>query len=258
MVRPRKYMSQAVFDRLLESYIAPMQFNTVIPHKDGEPLLHPSFEAMFKAIAGASRASKIDIYTNGLMLTKDMVKVFASVPNKVWLLITFHQVNRDGSRNDYSALEYMLVDVLPGLSGLNVEIILVTHPLDQIEYERAKEWQAKWLNRKRSEKALIDVHVNRQINPWTGLIEHPNCVSFEGCPYADGNHFFVGVTGNVIPCCMDLEEEIVLGNIMKNDPDEICEARDKFYGDMINGIVRRKLCKRCLTKSTTKTTTSAA
>ena len=87
--------------------------------------------------------------------------------------------------------------------------------------------------------------MNSDINPWGGLIKQEHMSTFTGCPYGDGEHFFIGVTGNVIPCCIDLEEEIIFGNIMKDPKSEILERRNEFYQSLKEGPTR-SLCKRCL------------
>ena len=58
--------------------------------------------------------------------------------------------------------------------------------------------------------------------------EQATC-AYDGCPYADFGHLFIGVTGNIIACCLDLEEEIIFGNVMKDDPAEIMDKVGEFY-----------------------------
>ena len=92
--------------------------------------------------------------------------------------------------------------------------------------ERLDEWRATW--QKYIDRGL-SVHANVGLNPWTGRIDEPGTVEFHGCPYADFGHMFFGVTGNIIACCMDLEEEIIFGNVMKDDPAEMVRVLEAFY-----------------------------
>ena len=84
----------------------------------------------------------------------------------------------------------------------------------------------------------ITVHCNCAINPWTGRIEE-GTVKFNGCPYGDFGHWFFGVTGNVIACCLDLEEEIVLGNVMKDTPVELLLRTQTFYAQQRHAMEQK-------------------
>src|ERR1019366_6750220 len=90
-------------------------------------------------------------------------------------------------------------------------------------------WKSGWLPY--VGRGLADVHCNASINPWTGLMADVATCKFDGCPYGDFGHMFFGATGNVIACCMDLEEEIVFGNVMRDDPAEMVAKLDAFYAE---------------------------
>ena len=69
----------------------------------------------------------------------------------------------------------------------------------------------------------------------------------DGRCYALTNHIGILVDGTIIPCCLDSEGIINLGNIYKN---EICEVMNsKRVKDMINNFKNNKkceeLCKHC-------------
>jgi hypothetical protein len=106
-----------------------------------------------------------------------------------------------------------------------------------------QEWFKFWENLKSVNRSIYAIHANTAINPWAGKIKQENVIHFtEGCPYRSGDHLFIGVTGNVLPCCIDLEEEIVIGNIMEDDFDLILDVREEFYKKERN----EELCKKCL------------
>jgi hypothetical protein len=54
---------------------------------------------------------------------------------------------------------------------------------------------------------------------------------FGECPYDDFGHWFFGVTGNVVACCLDLEEEIVLGNVLHNTARDLFVRTEAFYAE---------------------------
>lgn len=236
MERKREFMSDEVFRAILYQYVLPYKDRnmfcppTFIPHKDGEPLLNKRLPERLKELSEAAPDMKIDIYSHGLMLPKwrdrgqDFFDFLASLPNRVRYMMSYHPRNHDNSVNDYTEtvkyLARVLLDPPP-----NVEFITVSHKSRWVTPEMQDGWRLTWAG------MPITVHCNCSINPWTGLIQEEGTVKFNGCPYADFGHWFFGVTGNVIACCLDLEEEIILGNVLKDDPAEMFEKTSAFYAD---------------------------
>jgi hypothetical protein len=73
---------------------------------------------------------------------------------------------------------------------------------------------------------------------------------YNGCPYADFGHWFFGVTGNIIACCLDLEEEIVLGNVLVDSPVEMFAKTEAFYAEQRRMLeakerVTHQVCANC-------------
>jgi hypothetical protein len=234
MQRKREFMSNEVWDVILNCYIVPYMSvgaseerpATFIGHKDGEPLLNKKLPDRLRSLP---RGIKIDIYSHGLMLPKlraqgrDFMEFLASLPNKVRYMMSYHPVNGDGSKNDYSDTVQYLRSILCD-PPKNVEFIAVSHRSRWVTEETQE--QFKWW----FSGLPITVHCNTDINPWTGRIAEATC-KYHGCPYADFGHWFFGVSGNVIACCLDLEEDIVLGNVLTNEPDAMFKMTSDFYED---------------------------
>lgn len=244
MKRKHQNMRLAIFEAVLDQYVKVHNPGTVILHKDGEPLLYPFLKKAITLLADVSRCN-IDIYTNGLLLKKKNVEFFGEFQNKFRVLVSFHKHNSDGSTNDYRPVTTELTDILRSCPE-NVEFVLASHVTDMAEKSELDAWQQSWQRIAKTTSCLSAVHVNSVINPWAGLIYQNNIVPFAGCPYADFGHLFIGVTGNVLACCVDLEEEIVFGNVMRDKPDDIMERLAAFYADLAKGHITRELCKRCL------------
>ena len=245
MKRGKQYMNDEVFETVLSDYIKDKNLNTIILHKDGEPLLHPNIRHYLCRISDTAPKAKIDLYTNGLLLTSDFIKFLGSLNNRVLILISFHFFNTDGKKNNYDKASSEIkasLEICPS----NVEFVFTTHVTKLADINKLKKWREDWLNLRKKYKMLKDVHVNNSINPWTGLIEAENTVTFPTCPYADGAHLFIGNTGKVLACCLDLEEDIVFGNVLKTDRDKILLSRSKFYESLSTGNIGG-LCLTCLT-----------
>jgi hypothetical protein len=126
----------------------------------------------------------------------------------------------------------------------NVEFIAVSHRSKWVSEETQENWRATWAG------LPITVHCNCSINPWTGLMEDIATCHHNGCPYSDFGHWFFGVTGNVIACCMDLEEEIVLGNVLRDDPTDMFARTAAFYAEQPRILEAKELhprgvCRNC-------------
>lgn len=249
-------MSDEVWDRILHAYIVPYQRvnafcpPTFIGHKDGEPLLNKRLPDRLRDLAAVCPDMNIDIYSHGLMLPKwrdrgqDFIDFLGTLPNKVRYMMSYHPRNHDDSINDYSKVVEYLSHVLIAPPP-NVEFITVSHKSKWVTEEMQESWRLIWTG------LPITVHKNCSINPWTGRMEDIATCHYNGCPYADFGHWFFGATGNVIACCLDLEEEIVLGNVMDGtSPEEMFNRTARFYVEQgiihtTKGKVKHQVCANC-------------
>lgn len=249
-------MADEVFAKILYDYIVPYRHHntfcppTFIGHKDSEPLIDRKLPARLKMLATAAPDMKIDVYSNGVLLPswakrgEDFIQFLASLPNNCRYLMSFHPVNHDYTVNDYGPVISYLKEVLRNKPH-NVEFISVSHRSKWVSDIVQDSWVAEW------QGYPITVHKNCSINPWTGLIAEEGTIQFNGCPYGDFGHWFFGVTGNVIACCLDLEEEIVLGNVMDGTPPaEMFKRAEAFYAEQRRILAAKELhphgvCRNC-------------
>ncbi len=255
MQRSRTYMSDEVWQTILHKYIVPYQHTnsfsppTFIGHKDGEPLLNKTLPSRLTDLAGVCPAMHIDVYSHGLMLPKlaargqDFFDFCRTLPNRVRYMMSYHPVNHDDSRNDYApVVEYLSKVLLQPPS--NVEFITVSHKSPWVTDEMQDKWRRVWSG------LPITVHSNCSINPWTGRMEEIATCAYNGCPYSDFGHWFVGATGNIIACCLDLEEEIILGNVLTDDPAVMFNRTEAFYAEQrlllaTKALHPRGVCRNC-------------
>ena len=252
MERKKEFMSDEVWKTILNEYIIPYRhINTFSPptfvgHKDTEPLIDKTLPTKLRSLPSDM---KIDIYSNGVLLPKwhdrgqDFINFLASLPNQVRFMMSDHPFNYDYSVNDYGPTVKYLLDVLRNPPP-NVEFITVSHKSKWVDEELQDAWKMMW-------KGLpITVHCNTHINPWTGRMEDIATCHYNGCPYADFGHLFIGVTGNIIACCLDLEEEIVLGNVLCDDSADMFAKTEAFYADQrycqeIKERPKHRVCDNC-------------
>jgi radical SAM protein with 4Fe4S-binding SPASM domain len=250
MERPLEHMSEEVFqslERLITFYEEQEPLTTMILHKDGEPLLCPTFDDYFARIAERTPA-KIDLYTNGYLLKPERVQSMSdnAKRNKIWILVSFHNFKHDGTRYDLTKVEENLRACLD-LDVPNIEFIISMHKLDLTDEQWTHDFYVKWTNISIQKSQLKAVHVNTCINHWAGRVkQEQEMAHYVACPYMDASHMFIGVTGNIMPCCMDMDEEIVFGNILDDDRIGIMERRTEFYKKHEAREAPHTLCSKCL------------
>lgn len=245
MKRQKKDMTKDTFRKALNDYIIPLELDTLILSKDGEPFLHPKLREWMGFVAKVSSCT-FDIYTNGLFLTSDFCKSLSEISNKVRLLLTYHKYNHLGEENNYTDAFGEWVDCVQKAPE-NVGFVFVTHLVDMVEEGELSEFIDFWKEMAISFPNIEGVHLNKDINPWPwNVIKQKNITHREHCSYNNGNTYFIGVTGNLIACCADLEEEVIFGNIMKDDPKVLISKADQFYKDIREGIVSHNVCRSCM------------
>jgi MoaA/NifB/PqqE/SkfB family radical SAM enzyme len=251
MERPLAHMSEEVFSKFLDMidhYEAGKPLRTIILHKDGEPLMNPKFLEYYGRIAEHTKA-KLDLYTNGCLLTPEIAQRMHDVSpdNHKWILVSMHQFKHDGTKYDLSEVERNLLECVK-LRLPKIEYIIAMHKLDQTDDRDTTEFYIKWTNiALQYGKAISAVHVNTSINHWAGRVkQQQEMAHFYTCPYMDAAHLFIGNTGNILPCCIDRDEEILLGNILRDPMEVIMMNRQLFYEKLNAREVEHPLCSRCL------------
>lgn len=254
MQRERQFMQDDVWEAILNLYVVPFKdYNrfcppTIILHKDSEPLIDRKLEKRLHDIAAVVPDMNVDIYSNGVLLPKwrdrghDFMEILGAMPNRVRYLMSYHPVNHDGTINDYNETVLYLKKVLRN-PPRNVEFITTSHRSKHVSAAAQESWRLTWNG------LPITVHSNCTINPWTGRItDEEGLAQFNGCPYGDFGHMFFGCTGNVIACCLDLEEEIVFGNVMYDSPVDMVAKLEAFYADQRAGKIQYPVCANCFGK----------
>lgn len=245
MERKREFMADNVWNKILHEYIVPYRYvnafcpPTFIPHKDGEPLLNKRLPDRLRDIASVCPDMKVDIYSHGLMLPKwrdrgqDFIQFLSTLPNNIRYMMSYHPLNHDYSVNYYEDTIRYMQDVLKSPPP-NIEFITVSHKSKWVSDDTQRAWSKCW------EGLPITVHANCSINPWTGRMEDIATCQYNGCPYSDFGHWFIGVTGNIVACCLDLEEEIVLGNVLHHDAKQMFHKTEAFYAEQRNILEQKR------------------
>lgn len=254
--REKKFMRIEDFRNILNS-IKPYT-NLIYLHIKGEPLLHPDIENILKECDNSN--IMVNITTNGTLLL-DKIDILRKCKAIRQINISLHSLNQ----NDISKIETQkyLSNVLETVKVLNRETsILISFRLWniseigkneknlQVINTLEKEYNIENLMEKTSKSSDVKlreyVYLNQDIQ-----FEWPNMqreeIGEKGKCFGLRNQIGILVNGDIVPCCLDQEADIKLGNIYENSIDEILES--KLAKDIINGFRAHKLihplCRRC-------------
>ena len=201
----------------------------------GEPTLHPRINELIDI---ASTDFKINITTNGTLLEK-----ISDNKNIRQINISLHSVNN----NLLEYLHYIFKHTEKLLSNNTIvnyrlwvknnnynEIIKIINDYYQVEVENLP-------NKKIKENLYIDFP---QEFIWPNI---KNNLNFTGPCKGTIDHIGILVDGTVVPCCLDSEGIINLGNIYQNDLDYILNSKSfKLLNENLKQGKRiHPLCKNC-------------
>lgn len=180
MQRPKGHMSEATLGRCIEVFKVRPNYNRLVIHHFGEPLMHPHLRDRLMQIAEAGL--DVEMSTNGLLL-EDCLPVLQSIPAKVVVTLSVHQ----WSNLHVSVYLKNLRMWQQRVEGSNVEVRKV-YNVDEV---RKESHFHNWTKGK-------DLGVNR-----------PDCF------FLRDNWGVVYWNGDIVNCCADCEAEGgVIGNIL--------------------------------------------
>ena len=219
-------------------------------HLLGEPLLHPQLERFFDI--SHELGYKVNITTNGTLLNeKGHILLSSKALRKVSISLHCYEVNSIGmSLEEYlfmcfdfcqKAAEKGIIAVMRlwnkgGADSMNDLILSKMHDFF------SGDWQELYSGYKLCEYVFLE---------WGELFEWPDMDArdFGGDHSCYGLRDQVGVLadGTVVPCCLDSEGSVNLGNIFQKDINEIIQSdravslRKSFQSRSIT----EPLCRRC-------------
>ena len=223
-------------------------------HLMGEPLLHPELASFFDI--SNKLGFKVILTTNGTMLCeKQDILLSAKNLHKVSISLHCYEANEVcESIEDYlsgcfefaskaSSIGIICVMRLWNIGAnakLNEKIISLMH--DFFDIDRKSEWKETYSGYKIRDKVFLE---------WGERFEWPD---IDGEDYGSSHTCYglrdqIGVLsdGTVVPCCLDAEGVINLGNIYTESLSDILSSDRavKLRVGLQNRCVTEELCKRC-------------
>ena len=230
-------------------------------HVKGEPLLHPRIDQLFDA--AHARGFKVNITTNGTLIKKQREKLLGK-PALRQMNFSLHSFDgHEGSENR----EKYLGDILEFVRDAREHNVIFSYRLwnlqrdDQTDVDRRKnaetldileqEYQLPFKIEERVEpgkgvKIAPNVYLNQDHEfKWPSLLE-PEYTG-KGFCHALRSQAAILVDGTVVPCCLDGEGVIDLGNVNEQSFSDIVES--ERANKLVDGFSRREaveeLCRKC-------------
>lgn len=238
--------------------------NLVTFHVKGEPLLHKDLEELL----GICHENNVfvNITTNGSLLYKN-IEILKKAKSLRQLNISIHSIydknvllgidDTDAFQNDYMLNIFDCVDNITKENDIYIsyrlwnlasreEKLKNTNVLKMIsnKYDIA-DLENKILE-KDGVKLKEKVYLNQDISfIWPSLDN--DTISDKGSCHGLKNQIAILSNGDVVPCCLDQDAKILLGNIFVNTLEEILDTKkckDIITGFNTNSLVE-ELCQKC-------------
>lgn len=230
-------------------------------HVKGEPLLHPRIDQLLDA--AHAKGFKVNITTNGTLIKKNREKLLGK-PALRQINFSLHSFDgHEGSENR----EKYLGDILDFVREAKEFNTIISYRLWNLQKEHMTDLAAR-RNRETldilEKEYNLDYKIEEKVQPGKGVkIAHnvylnqdhefrwPSLLAPEdegkGFCHALRSQAAILVDGTVVPCCLDGEGVINLGNVNDKSFTEIVEG--ERANNIVEGFSRREaveeLCRKC-------------
>ena len=245
-VREPKRMSLDEFKKIADSLVGVTDY--IYMHVMGEPLTHPELPEFIKY--ATTLGFKCAVTTNGTLVSKRADELIASGVYKVNLSVHSFESGEEDKYLSYISDLCAFADKASHGGVLTVLRLwnkgydggLNDKTLEIMKEKLRGEW--KWGSRGARIRHKLHLEYGDRFD-WPDS-EAPLLGDSVFC-YGLRDHFGILCDGRVIPCCLDREGEITLGNIFDTPIREILSS--EMAENILSGFDRRcaveDLCKRC-------------
>ncbi|REK77073.1 radical SAM/SPASM domain-containing protein [Paenibacillus paeoniae] len=258
--RAKGFLSVEDFTRTLDQ-VKPFT-DYIYFHVKGEPLLHPKIDKLLDI--AHEKGFKVNITTNGTLITKNKAKLL-NKPALRQLNFSLHSFDgHPGSEDKAGYLADILAFVKEANESSDVIVSYRLWNLDMNNEINKQEDKNRELLGMIEEAYSLDYRIEEKFKPGTGVkiadriylnqdpeFKWPDLREPEddgrGFCHALRNQAGVLIDGTVIPCCLDGEGVIDLGNIHEQPFADIIEG--ERANNLYDGFSRREaveeLCRKC-------------
>lgn len=249
ITRKKKYMSLEEYKKILNKIKD--YTNYIYLHVKGEPLLHPKVIEMIKLAEQYNL--KVNLTTNGVLFNK-YAKELGKCNNLNKINFSLHSENNKDNylENIFNNIKYLSTKttVIYRLWTLKDNKLdkKSTEIVDKIkDYYNLSTETVERIKREKNIKIKSTIYVDKDNEfEWPTINSHKSC----GFCYALKTHIAILVDGTVVPCCLDSDGIINLGNIFDKSLEDIINS-DR-YKSLKESFQKRQplelLCQSCTFK----------
>ena len=244
--RPSKFLSMEEFQYIIGKLKGITEY--LYLHVMGEPLVHPDLTAFIRY--ATDNGFHVVLTTNGTLLKKRKEELLSSGVYKINISLHSFEENDKGGQEAYITDAISFAD-----EASSAGILVILRLWNEGTDEGRNDWTLELLKQRFKEAWTADARGAR-IRPKLHLeygkrFEWPDTEAKdygnEVFCYGLKDHFAVLSDGTVIPCCLDREGVIALGNIFENSIEEILTSNRAMQ--IAEGFKHREavedLCKKC-------------
>lgn len=233
--------------------------NLIALHVKGEPLLHPNLKEILKVCK--ENEMLVNITTNATLLEKNLDTIIESGAVRQ-LNLSLHSITKNENTDKYNFESYInsvlnsskeileKTNIIISFRLWNLENIAENtenyHILNALE----KAFNVENLKDIAKENEFVKLDENAFLNQdlefvWPSL--ENEIISEVGTCHGLRNQVAILANGDVVPCCLDGEGEIKLGNIFEKSFEDIIYSiySKEFVKAFEENRVIHSLCKRC-------------
>lgn len=256
--RPKMFMAPAVFAAILENIREHTRFLSL--HVLGEPLLHPNFVQLLTLCQGYGL--KVNLTTNGTLLARHH-ETLLTAPALRQTSISLHSLAQVEQQAAWAYLDEIVTFAEEASRATSLYLSLRLWNLQEGNNKAADAWNDRLLERLTAPFGITTLHTDDLramrgislaprvfLNPEQQFIwPHLSAPDRGRHGYCRGlrDHLAILVDGTVVPCCLDGEGHLALGNICRQPLEEILagpRAQGMRAGFAHQWLVE-PLCRRC-------------
>lgn len=235
--------------------------NHIYLHVKGEPLLHPRIDELLDA--AHDRGFKVNITTNGTLIRKAWDKIMGK-PALRQMNFSLHSFDGHEGSTDRDGYLRNILDFVREASQYNVIFSFRLWNLTQDNLTNVQRSRNRETLSILEKEFQLDYKIEEKVEPGGGIrvadrvyinqdyeFQWPSLTAPEddgvGFCHALRNQAAVLVDGTVVPCCLDGEGVINLGNVHRASFSEIVEGEraNRLYDGFSNRQAVEELCRRC-------------
>lgn len=252
--REKKFMDINEFEYILNNIKD--YTDLILLHVKGEPLLHPNLKEILKVCE--RNYIKVNITTNTTLL-KENLSILSESKSLRQLNLSIHDLEQNNINTEKGFID--IVKYVKLIKKQNKNLI-ISYRLWNINEIGRNDRNRNFLNILEDEYNIVDIYqkcieknfveleenvfLNQDIEfEWPSLKQE--IISESGKCYGLKNQIAILVSGDVVPCCLDTDGDMVLGNIFKQDLEEILNTSraQKIVEGFNKSRLVEELCKRC-------------